>query len=372
MKVPSGGVPYFIFFLTGQVPWNFFDGPLIRGSRGLEANRQLLTKLYVPRIILPLAQMTAGMVEPVIIALVLARRASSTTACNDGVWYVQASPRLFACARVGAARLAFAFSLSLWTSVWQARARDARFVLRYVLGFWLFLTPVIYPLSVVPAGYPLAGVPQSADRAGRNVQVGDAAGARALVGLVRLLGGGDRRDVLRRRLVFHALRSGDDGQAVTRTLGGLAPLSRRDRDDAARSGSIAACSGSSATARCGKMYRRTVLGWLWLFINPLFPIALRALIFGGLLGVGSNGLPYFLFLLAGTVVWDMFATSLMWGTRALEMNRDLTDQIYHPRAILPFGNMAPALLDLALKAGVFLAAALMFYTLRDGRVVSAR
>ena len=64
-----------------------------------------------------------------------------------------------------------------------------------------------------------------------------------------------------------------------------------------------------------KMYRRTVLGWLWLFINPLFPIALRAVIFGGLLGVGSDGIPYFLFLLAGTVVWDVFAASLMWGTR---------------------------------------------------------
>ena len=116
-----------------------------------------------------------------------------------------------------------------------------------------------------------------------------------------------------------------------------------------------------------KMYRRTVLGWLWLFINPLFPIALRAIIFGSLLGVGSNGLPYFLFLLAGTVVWDTFANSLMWGTRSLEMNRDLTDQIYHPRAILPFGNMTPALLNMALKVGV-LAVALVFYTVRDGRM----
>jgi lipopolysaccharide transport system permease protein len=116
-----------------------------------------------------------------------------------------------------------------------------------------------------------------------------------------------------------------------------------------------------------KMYRRTVLGWLWLLINPLFPIALRAVVFGGLLGVGSNGLPYFLFLLAGTVVWDVFATGLMWGTRALEMNRDLSDQIYHPRAILPFGNQAPALLNLALKAVVFVLA-VVFYTLRDDRV----
>jgi ABC-type polysaccharide/polyol phosphate export permease len=116
-----------------------------------------------------------------------------------------------------------------------------------------------------------------------------------------------------------------------------------------------------------KLYRRTVLGWLWLFINPLFPVALRAVVFGALLQVDSNGLPYFLFLLAGTVAWDVFATALYWGTRSLEMNRDLTDQIYHPRAILPIGNMAPAVLNLALKVGVFLLA-LIYYAARDGRI----
>jgi lipopolysaccharide transport system permease protein len=116
-----------------------------------------------------------------------------------------------------------------------------------------------------------------------------------------------------------------------------------------------------------KMYRRTILGWLWLLINPLFPIALRALVFGALLGVGSDGLPYFLFLVAGTVVWDVFAQSLVWGTRALEINRDLTDQIYHPRAILPVGNLTPALFGLAIKMAVFVLA-LGYYVLRDGRL----
>ena len=149
MQVPSGGVPYFVFFLVGQSPWNCFDGPLIRASRGLEMNRQLLTKLYVPRIILPLAQMAAGLVEPIIIVMVLAgsliyyRRA-------DGVWYLAAEPRLLAAAASIFVILWFAFSLSLWTSIWQARARDAKFVLRYVIGFWMFFTPVIYPLSQVP------------------------------------------------------------------------------------------------------------------------------------------------------------------------------------------------------------------------------
>ena len=150
MQVPSGGVPYFVFFLAGQVPWNCFDGPVIRGSQGIEVNRELLTRLYVPRIILPLGSMTAGIAEPVIIALVLIGSLVYYRV-NDGVWYVQPEPRLLAAIAALAVVLAFAFSVTLWTSVWQARARDARFALRYTVGLWLFLTPVIYPLSAVPA-----------------------------------------------------------------------------------------------------------------------------------------------------------------------------------------------------------------------------
>jgi lipopolysaccharide transport system permease protein len=116
-----------------------------------------------------------------------------------------------------------------------------------------------------------------------------------------------------------------------------------------------------------KIYRRTVLGWLWLFINPLFPLALRALIFGGLIGVTSEGIPYFLFLVAGSIAWDSFASSLTWGTRGLEMNRFLVDQIYVPRALLPFGNAAPAFLDVVIKMAVF-AAAVGYYVLADDRV----
>jgi lipopolysaccharide transport system permease protein len=125
--------------------------------------------------------------------------------------------------------------------------------------------------------------------------------------------------------------------------------------------------GFIGTRALRKVYRRTVLGWLWLFINPLFPLLLRALIFGGLLGVSSSGLPYFLFLLAGSLVWDTFASSLVWGTRGLEMNRHLTDEIYLPRALLPVGTMTPAFLDFGVKAVVF-AAAVAYYAVVDDRV----
>jgi lipopolysaccharide transport system permease protein len=116
-----------------------------------------------------------------------------------------------------------------------------------------------------------------------------------------------------------------------------------------------------------RVYQRTVLGWLWLLIRPLFPLALRTLIFGALIGVTSEGIPYFLFLLAGSIAWDTFASSLTWGTRGLEMNRHLIDQIYLPRALLPFGNMGPALVEFAIKLAVF-AIAVVYYGIVDDRI----
>lgn len=121
-----------------------------------------------------------------------------------------------------------------------------------------------------------------------------------------------------------------------------------------------------ATRAFNRMYRRTLLGWTWAVINPLLPLALQVLIFGALLGVGSNGLPYFLFLLGGSIAWDLFAGVVMRATRALEMHRDLSELIYYPRAILPFGNIVPELTGLGIKIGVFVAV-LPYYLWHDGR-----
>ena len=89
----------------------------------------LLTKLYIPRIILPLGQMSVGIVESAIITLVFVGSLVYYRSI-DGIWYVQGSPRLLASIAALALILFFAFSLTLWTSVWQARARDTRFALR--------------------------------------------------------------------------------------------------------------------------------------------------------------------------------------------------------------------------------------------------
>lgn len=149
MGAPSDGLPYFLFFLTGSTIWAFFVQPLRRGSRGLEANRVLITKLYVPRIILPAGQLTAGLVPPLVLTAVFLGALCYYRA-TSGIWYGVEPARVPVAIASVLLAVTLAFAVSLCTSVWQARARDARYVLVYVMGFWFFLTPIMYPLSTIP------------------------------------------------------------------------------------------------------------------------------------------------------------------------------------------------------------------------------
>ncbi|MEQ1728818.1 MAG: ABC transporter permease [Vicinamibacterales bacterium] len=107
------------------------------------------------------------------------------------------------------------------------------------------------------------------------------------------------------------------------------------------------------------MYQGTALGVFWLFARPLFPIVVSTLIFGGLLGAQSDGLPYFLFNLTTTSVWMLFERSLIWATRSLDMHSDLIKKLYFPRLIVPLSSVAPVLvyfgiyLTLILLASVY-------------------
>ena len=114
-----------------------------------------------------------------------------------------------------------------------------------------------------------------------------------------------------------------------------------------------------------KLYAKTHLGWSWILIRPLFPLLVSTLVFGGVLGVGSQGVPYFLFVSVGTAVWDLFAQAAMWGTRSLDMNRQFLSRIYIPRLILPIANMAPALLNFGIHLGIILVA-VGYYRVKTG------
>jgi lipopolysaccharide transport system permease protein len=152
MQVDTAPFPYFLFLTVATAAWNFFDSPLTRASRGLEVNRELIRKLYLPRMILPITQIFAGLVEPLICVAVMIGAVfyyHSTT----GVWYAALGPRVLGAVAAALVAVGLAAGCGLWTSIWQARARDTKFILAYVLSFWYFLTPIIYPLSALPPAF---------------------------------------------------------------------------------------------------------------------------------------------------------------------------------------------------------------------------
>jgi lipopolysaccharide transport system permease protein len=149
LKVPSEGLPYFLFFLAGMAPWTVFEMGAIFVTRSIERNRRLITKVYFPRLILPIASLSFAVLELVVILLALA----ATLGYHmwvDGVWYARTDPGLLFAALAILGSLVFALAFGLWTSVLQARYRDVRYTLRYGMRFWFYFTPVIYPLSQIP------------------------------------------------------------------------------------------------------------------------------------------------------------------------------------------------------------------------------
>jgi lipopolysaccharide transport system permease protein len=110
-----------------------------------------------------------------------------------------------------------------------------------------------------------------------------------------------------------------------------------------------------------KMYTRTVLGRLWLFIRPLVEVMAGTIVFGNIIGVESENVPYFLFFLIGMTIWNLFSSSLMWITRSLEMNYTLLKHCYFPRVILPIGSAAPAWTNFAIYTSVIVVTVSYYY-----------
>lgn len=160
-------IPYVVFFLYGMTAWSAFEGPLTWGTRSLFRNRPLLSKIYFPRLLVPLAGTFPGLVEFAVHAglLVLALIAY---AMFKGEFYIAWGWGL----AIGLIALALAFLLALgvsfFTSLWDYSARDTRYTLQIGLRFLLYMCPVIYPQTHIPEGYrtayfinPLAGIIES-------------------------------------------------------------------------------------------------------------------------------------------------------------------------------------------------------------------
>jgi lipopolysaccharide transport system permease protein len=155
--IPSDGLPYPIFYYSALLPWMYFAAALQSATNAIVDNQRVITKVYFPRIALPLAAVTASLVDFAIsfamFALLMIFYGIRPTLAI--VWFP-----LFLLMAV-----LTALGVGLWLSALNAIYRDVRYVVPFLIQFWLFASPVAYPSSLVPAKWrwvyglnPMAGV----------------------------------------------------------------------------------------------------------------------------------------------------------------------------------------------------------------------
>jgi lipopolysaccharide transport system permease protein len=156
-KVPTEGIPYPIFSYTALLPWGLFSVALNSASRSLTTNQNMVTKIYFPRLVLPLASVLGGLVDfaiafVILIVMMIYYKITPTLA----IWTLP----LFLLLTV-----VTALGVALWLSAINVQYRDVNYVLPFLTQFWLFLTPVAYSAKVISAKWqivyslnPMAGV----------------------------------------------------------------------------------------------------------------------------------------------------------------------------------------------------------------------
>jgi len=120
-----------------------------------------------------------------------------------------------------------------------------------------------------------------------------------------------------------------------------------------------------ASRRIKERYEDMTLGKFWLFAQPLAPILISTAIFGKMLQVPSDGVPYFLFFLAGNSCWRIFERGVMRVTRSLDQNRGLIKKVYFPRLIAPISAVAPSVTEFGVLF-TLLVVTCIYYFVKDG------
>jgi lipopolysaccharide transport system permease protein len=141
-RMPSDGVPYALFAYTALLPWTLFSTAITNGTTSLVTHTQLITKVYFPREILPLTYLVAAVFDFAMGLVVLGGLMA---------WYdVGVTAHVIAVVPLLVLLCAWAFAVMLTFAAIQVRFRDVGVALPVLVQFWMFASPVIYPLSVVP------------------------------------------------------------------------------------------------------------------------------------------------------------------------------------------------------------------------------
>lgn len=156
-RIPSEGLPYPLFFYSGLLPWAYFAQALGGATNSMVENQRLITRVYFPRVMLPLAAALTGVVDFAIAFSVL---------CLMLVWYgMMPSLAILLLPFFFLLTVVSALGVGLWLAALNAMYRDIRYTLPFLIQIWMFVSPVAYPSGLVPVEWqwlyglnPMAGV----------------------------------------------------------------------------------------------------------------------------------------------------------------------------------------------------------------------
>lgn len=146
-KIPSENLPYAVFAMAGLIPWNYFAGAFARGGTSLVGSANLISKVYFPRLIIPISSILGGLIDAAIVLAVLAAL----------MLFYGVAPTIAIVTLPLFLLLAVltALGVSLWLSALNVQYRDVGYLVPFIAQFWMYATPVVYPASMIPAQWRL-------------------------------------------------------------------------------------------------------------------------------------------------------------------------------------------------------------------------
>lgn len=141
-NIPSGTVPYSLFALTGLIPWTFFSNGVTLATNSVVGDANLITKVYFPRILIPISSISAGMIDMVFMLLMLLLLFP----------FYGIMPHLGLCLLPVVILYLYmaTIGVGVWLSALNVLFRDIRYIIPFMIQLWLFLTPIVYPVSLLP------------------------------------------------------------------------------------------------------------------------------------------------------------------------------------------------------------------------------
>ena len=156
-KIPSHGLPYPIFYYSALLPWMYFSGALQNANNVVVEQQRVITKVYFPRLVLPLSAVVAGLLDFAI--------AFGAFLVMMLYYRIVPGPAILLFPLFLLLAFLTALGAGLWLSALNAIYRDVRYVVPFLVQFWMFASPVAYPSSLVPEQWrwvyglnPMAGV----------------------------------------------------------------------------------------------------------------------------------------------------------------------------------------------------------------------